>query len=365
MNLGSWNASGSIKGYKLLASTNTAVTPANFASLLGTSTSQHHWIGNYLSADGALGGNTNITMAYLESTTTALYFSYYPAYWKESISPYGGFGTVKLLAGGTYVDPLSSYKVDFTFDTHNNQGLQSTTYSSTVWNTTVTNNVYNGSFDAAKATGLVSVTVDHQQGGIIITGADIKGLFDPVAHTWQAVANGTAIETTAFVNLVNGFTKDAEKNAFMAAMKIPCISVGSVNLSGSRGTAGDAMSVMMAGVNFYAYSTGQAPRIFATNQVSGSYDISNFGGSVPSPVQLTGTSGINLGNVAAIFTPTVWNTSTNQWGAQVSGTGTMTSPSTNIVFKGGAAGGLAPNPATPGTGNFGGTAAGIVGVDPR
>ncbi len=366
MNLGFWNASGSIKGYKLLSSTNT-VTAGTFASLLNTTPpSQLHWIGNYLSADGALGGNTNITMAYFESTTTALDFSYYPAYWKESISPYGGFGTVKLLAGGTYVDPLSSYKVDFTFDTHNNQGLQSTIYSSTVWDTTITNNVYNGSvlhdgsFDPAKATGLVSVTVDHQQGGTLITGADIKGLFDPAAHTWQAVANGTAIETTAFVNLVNSFRTDAEKNAFMAALKIPAINVGAVNFTGGSGSGpnGSLSGVYMNNVGFYAYSTGQAPRIFASNEVGGNYT----GVPVNTTVNWSGVSGTNMSNVSASLTTTAWNGST--WGATVTGSGTMASPSTGIVFKGGAAGSITPNPATPGTGVFGGSAAGIVGTAP-
>lgn len=366
MNLGFWNASGSIKGYKLLSSTNT-VTAGTFASLLNTTPpSQLHWIGNYLSADGALGGNTNITMAYFESTTTALDFSYYPAYWKESISPYGGFGTVKLLAGGTYVDPLSSYKVDFTFDTHNNQGLQSTIYFSTVWDTTITNNVYNGSvlhdgsFDPAKATGLVSVTVDHQQGGTLITGADIKGLFDPAAHTWQAVANGTAIETTAFVNLVNSFRTDAEKNAFMAALKIPAINVGAVNFTGGSGSGpnGSLSGVYMNNVGFYAYSTGQAPRIFASNEVGGNYT----GVPVNTTVNWYGVSGTNMSNVSASLTTTAWNGST--WGATVTGSGTMASPSTGIVFKGGAAGSITPNPATPGTGVFGGSAAGIVGTAP-
>jgi hypothetical protein len=176
----------------------------------------------------------------------------------------------------------------------------------------------------------------------------------PAASTWQVASNGTIISTAAFVNLVNSLSTDAEKNAFMAAMKIPCVNVGSVDLTGSRGGAGNALSVTMTGVNFYAYSTGQAPRLFATNNVTGSYDVSSLSGATPVGVALTPTSMVNMSGVSAAFTPTT-NFTNGKWGAQVAGAATMTAPSTNIVFKGGAAGSTSGGTA----GTFSGTAAGI------
>lgn len=192
-----------------------------------------------------------------------------------------------------------------------------------------------------------------------VSAGNIKGLFDPAATTWQALAQGAFMETNTFINLIKGLDAQ-QKQDFMAALKIPAISVGSVDLSGARTTVGNALSVTMAGVNFYAYSTGEKPKIFATNNVSGSYDVSQLGGAIPAPVNMTGSNGVNLTGVSATFTPKIWNNVNNAWGAQVNGQGAMTNPSTTINFTGGAAGSLMPNPAIPGTGNFGGTAAGVV-----
>jgi len=217
---------------------------------------------------------------------------------------------------------------------------------------------YNVTWNSEKGTlagNIAGAGVDWANAKTAVLGSDIKGLFDPNAATWKAISNGTSMETAAFINLVNSLDME-QKNAFMAALKIPAISVGSVDLTGSRTAAGDALNVTMTGVNFYAYSTGQTPKIFATDKVTGRYDISGLGGNLPAPVNLTGTNGINLTGVAAQFTPTVWNTDNNRWGALITGQGAMTAPSTPISFTGGAAGNLSGGS----IGTLNGTAAGIV-----
>ncbi len=351
--IGFWKGSGELKGYQLLASTNT-MTPETFAGMLVRNSSEFRWDLPYASSDPYLGGSL-YTQAYSKSETAFINPSYY-AGWTG-----GPFGIYSGVAGGTYdltamsSESYMSVVIDQT----------SASYSSTHWDSTINpvapnvrsgSVLHNGVFDPATATGRLAVTANYTQGVTIIQGGDIKGLFDPVARTWQAATNGTLMETTAFVNLVNTFATDAEKNAFMAAMKIPAISVGSVDLAGSRGTAGDFLSVNMTGVNFYAYSTGQAPRIFATNNVTGTYDVSSLNGALPAAVNLTASNMSNFSAASATFTPKVWNTAANKWGAEVTGSGTMTSPATGIVFKGGAAGGLSGGV----SGQFGGTAAGVV-----
>jgi len=221
---------------------------------------------------------------------------------------------------------------------------------------------YNVTWNSEKGTlagNIAGAGVDWANAKTAVLGADIKGLFDPNAATFKAISNGASMETSAFVNLVNSLDME-QKNAFMAALKIPAISVGSVDLTGSRTAAGDALNVTMTGVNFYAYSTDQPPRVFATDKVEGSYDVSRLGGVVPQPLNLTGKNGVNFTGVTATFAPYVWDTATSKWGARITGQGAMTAPSTPISFTGGAAGALVPNETTPTTGTFGGTAAGIV-----
>jgi hypothetical protein len=366
--IGYFKGSGDVKGYQVLAST-TTVTSNTFVSLLTSTTTsnQYTWDeANYIPSDAYFGGVTTSKMAYLQSESKILSPAYYDATNTNWVG--GPFGIYSFVAGGTYVSG-STFKNDRTYDIYNNQGTRQTHYVSTDWdNPSTTPNpvapnvqngsvLHNGSFDPATATGQIQVSVSPG-GGTTILGADIKGLFDPTAATWQVIGNGKMIETAAFVNLVNSFTTDAEKNAFMAAMKIPCISAGSMDLAYTGGATG-IKNVTMAGVNFYAYATGQTPRIFATNNVTGSYDVSTLGTNVaPAAVSLTATNMTNFTSAAATFTPTTWNTSTNAWGAQVTGSAAMTTPATGILFKGGAAGNLGGSGVTSGT--FSGTAAGIV-----
>lgn len=348
MNLGYWNASGDMSGFKILDSTKT-VTAAAFASSLTQTSDSYSWTDPYLSADNHLGDTSATTLAYVASKSAYLGYSNYDkihddanneldVYWSGGV-----FGVYSFVAGGTYDKdvPLAD-KNSFSYEVNNNAY-----YIATDWSTT-SNNIRSGS--------QLEVKVSHEEGITSILGADIKGLFDPVKATWQMVGNGKFIETAAFVNLVNSLTTDAEKNAFMAAMKIPCINVGSVNFTGGAGSGpnGSLSGVYMNNVGFYAYSTGQAPKIFASNSVGGNFT----GVPVNTTVNWSSVSGTNMSNVSASLTTTAWNGST--WGATVTGSGNIvpsgTGTSTNIVFKGGAAGTVSGGT----SGSFAGTAAGVV-----
>jgi len=129
--------------------------------------------------------------------------------------------------------------------------------------------------------------------------------------------------------------------------------VGQATLSQASGTTVNNLSnVAMNNVGFYAYSTGAAPKIWATNNVSGSYSGTPSTSGLPANnVPLSG------GGLNANFNVNQWNGST--WSATVAGSGALSSGSYNqpIQFTGGAAGAI--QPATGSTGSFSGTGAGI------
>lgn len=208
--------------------------------------------------------------------------------------------------------------------------------------TSTSNGISTGSYVGARI----------EPGLTMIEAGSIKGLFDPNATTWQAVSQGTFMGTNTFVAKVSSLN-DAGKKAFMDATKIPAVQVGQATLSQASGTTVNNLSnVAMNNVGFYAYSTGAAPKIWATNNVSGSYSGTPSTSGLPANnVPLSG------GGLNANFNVNQWNGGT--WSATVAGSGALSSGSYNqpIQFAGGAAGAI--QPATGSTGSFSGTGAGI------
>ena len=132
--------------------------------------------------------------------------------------------------------------------------------------------------------------------------------------------------------------------------------MGQATLSQAPNTMVNNLSnVTMNNVGFYAYSTGVAPKIWATNNVSGSYSATpSTSGAAINNVRLSGNG------LTATFNVNHWNG--NTWGANVAGSGTLTNTTAgdytgNIKFMGGAAGTI--QPATGSAGSFSGTGAGI------
>ncbi len=132
----------------------------------------------------------------------------------------------------------------------------------------------------------------------------------------------------------------------MNATKIPAIEVGKATLTQASGTVNNLSNVTMNNVGFYAYSTGVAPKIWATNSVGGSYSgtPSTSGPSVP----------LSGGGLRANFNVNQWNGST--WSANVAGSGNLSGGSYTgaVQFIGGAAGAI-----QPAAGTFSGTGAGL------
>ncbi|MEW6675220.1 MAG: hypothetical protein AB1348_04300, partial [Nitrospirota bacterium] len=192
---------------------------------------------------------------------------------------------------------------------------------------------------------------DVYKTGILV--GETLGTFDPTAYTWQALSMGVWLETNKFLEMA-GKVGNNPNIAALQALNIPCVEVGRADLKGSW-SDGAGNSIDMTGttygmnnVIFFAPSTGGAPKIWATNQVSGGY----AGNPVSAVVPLSGNG------LSANFNVQQWDTINNKWLSTVtngagtySGTGTMNG--TTIQFNGAAAG-------TIGTGTFSGTGAGVV-----
>ncbi len=187
---------------------------------------------------------------------------------------------------------------------------------------------------------LEKVTTGIFEGGM-------HGVYNPndPAGNYFAVSGGAWIETNKFLEMVS--TSQGQER--LNALYIPCIEVGRADLSLS-GSDTVFNAVNMNNVIFFANSTGGAPRIWATNEVDGTYS------SIPSvghAVNLTGNG------LSVDFTVKKWNDSV--WSADVKGSGVYsgsgTLNNTDIRMDGGAAG-------TYSGSDFSGTAAGASRVLP-
>lgn len=136
----------------------------------------------------------------------------------------------------------------------------------------------------------------------------------------------------------------AENKATLAQLNIPAVEVGRANLSGS----GNGLIVNMNDVIFFAPNNGQAPGIWATGNVNGTYS------TAPNLGQAVTLAGNGL---TTSFTPQTWDTGANKWAATVNGggtyTGTGTMNNTTVQMNGAGAGTI-----NTGDSTFAGTAAG-------
>ena len=182
-----------------------------------------------------------------------------------------------------------------------------------------------------------------------ISVGETRGTFDPTASTLQAVSAGVWLETNKFLEMAG------TNPAALQKLNIPAVQVGKTTLTQASGTVNNLSGVTMSDVTFFATSTGNAPRIWATNNVSGNYTAAPVIGT---GVNLTG------GGLSATFTPQAWNTTDNKWLSTVNGNGALSGGSYTgaVDFKGAAAGTInnngtfGANPIVPGSI---GTAAGV------
>ncbi|HPP06589.1 MAG TPA: hypothetical protein PLW88_04405, partial [Syntrophorhabdaceae bacterium] len=168
---------------------------------------------------------------------------------------------------------------------------------------------------------------------------DISGTFNPNLTTFTMGLTGASIETNTFLTLA-----DTGKNQ-LQKLNIPCVEVGSVNLTG---LGNNFTSLAMNNVKFFATSNDQAPVIWATNNVTGSYT---------APPNINQSIDLSGGGLNANFTFKQWNTTgdhAGKWLATVNGGGTLNNTH-NIQFYGASAG----IGATASSGTISGTAAGV------
>lgn len=355
-NVGLWKANGDVYTYQMFAQgaatpmIDPAITTTNFASLLVSREEYRSYVPD-LAADNVTGGTVSLSTERSQSVNFG--------------NPlYAIWGITQNASGGAYTTTTGSIPTAWSMTIQPPGTITTTSPDTTYVNVnlaTPVNNTFSGT-----VAGAMTHWVDARTS---VMGGEIKGIFDPAASTWKAITLATNMCAGTFMNKVNSMTTEAEKQAFVTATKIPAFQVGQADLSGTQsyGTGG-SMSVTMAGVTFFAPSTGGDAKIWAsapstaspTAGVSGSYSNALPTVGIIVPLAQTGT-GTNVTGLNASFQINRWDSgiANPKWGATVNGSGSINT--TNITLTGGAAGAITPSPATgPPSGSFSGSAAGIV-----
>ena len=169
------------------------------------------------------------------------------------------------------------------------------------------------------------------------------GTFDPALFTWQAVQTGAWLETAKFLGLATAANAgDLAAQATLNNVNIPFAEVGKADLAGNDGN----LYVNMNNVTFFAYQAGFAPKIWATDSVSGSYTADPTIGTI---VTLNGSNGL-IGT--ADFTVQQW--AGGNWISTVAGSGTLNRTdvggTVDVNLQGAAAGTYGSGSITSGTG---------------
>lgn len=240
------------------------------------------------------------------------------------------WGIYQLAFGGEFTNkPAGASAYTMAIDEGNNWVSVSDTWGNYTTGTWGVNNTIEG-----KTYGYIADTSTPLPTTWISAG-DTLGTFDPDSATWQVVQMGVFLETNQFLSML----QSVEGQAKLAQLNIPYAEVGRATLSGS---GNNFTSLSMTDTIFFAYNSGEAPKIWTTGNVSGSYTADP---ALSVPVPLSG------GVLTADFTPRAWDTVNGQWRSDISGSGGYNG---STSFKGAGAGAINTGNAT-----ISGTAAGI------
>jgi hypothetical protein len=268
------------------------------------------------------------------------------------------FGVWKARMAGSYAAALNSYgswyaSIDDLGDTQGPQGQPIRVYGFDLsgyvyWDRGTYSSP--GSFQVTAAGYGASIEGTDKPPMTWVSVGKVHGTFDPASTTFQAMATGPWIETNKFLDM-------ATNNPYqLQQLNVPAAEVGRVSMSGSA--LDNSYTVAMQDVRFFSFSGGQAPVIWATSGVSGTYT----GNPQNQTAQISG------GGLQAAFTMNTWDTQNGKWLSTITnGRGNLSSsvqwppnsqnqPYTGYInFRGAGAGRID----TLGSGTFSGTAAGV------
>ena len=157
--------------------------------------------------------------------------------------------------------------------------------------------------------------VDLKDAVVGLSSGKINGTYDPAGSpemTWQMLGSGVWLGAGQFLDMA----ATPEGRATLDELNIPAFEIGRTTLSGSS----TELSVTMNDVTFFASSTGGTPRIWATNNISGTYS----GNPVGMNVYVTDSSN----TFGADFIVKKWDNS--QWGAEILN-GNITLDRTDVI----------------------------------
>jgi len=236
--LSMWEAQGSAYTYLMNMSseiTGLGLTPENFAGSLQPYI-ETNW--NSISDPGLAGENV------IGTDGSAIYLSAIQSTKINLPSVYGDFNPTptwnvdQTLLGGTYAGKPSGWTWTFNSPEAGQPLPNDTDWASVQITPSDTTNAFTGQMAGAKVNWVEGVTK--------VSGAEIKGLFDPNVSTWKAVAQGAGMETNTFLAKVAAISGDAAaQEAFMNATKIPAIQVGQATLTQGAGSVNNLSNVTM------------------------------------------------------------------------------------------------------------------------
>ncbi len=327
---GIWEADGGV--YPVQLYSGIGVTPVSLVNGL-MDTEYHSWDSNsayyYQGEDGGFFDDAGSAIGYFEIGGGHFFSKYLDG------EPWGVWQNV---VGGAYSgttgnDWSINLSVEIWDDTGNVSGMIAT-YG-------VSDGIWSGSKIDADVLG---AWVDLEDVVVGVSSGTLEGTYDPTDLTWQTVGSGVWVQAGQFLDM----TATAEGRATLAELNIPAIEIGRTTLNGT----GSTVSVTMTDVTFFAPSTGGNPRIWATDNISGTYSVTPYVGDY---VYMSNSDS----TVTADFTIRKWDG--NNWAADISnGTGTLNrtdvTGTANVAFSG-VAGGTYTGTTS---GSFSGEGAGVV-----
>ncbi len=324
---GMWEADGGIYPVQLYSSI--GVTPVSLIDSV-VNTEYYFWGGGYTTPgdDGYFFDGSGIETGYFK-TGGGNFFNK-----KIMGEPWGVWQNV---LGGAYTGTPS---FDWTMNIHHEMWDEFDNITGMIAKYGVSGGTWSGNEIDAEVMG---VWVDLGDVVVGVSSGKLEGTYDPIEMTWQTIGSGVWLKAGQYIDM----TSTTEGRATLAELNIPAVEIGRTTLNGT----GSTMSITMTDVTFFASSTGGDARIWATDNISGTYTVDPYIGDY-----------IYLSNgdssITADFTLKKWDN--NNWAADIShGIGTINrtdvSGTANVEF-GGVAGGTYTGTAS---GSFSGEGAGV------